>query len=278
MSTINFRNRYELDPASDAGDGGLPGMLQLALLQQSLLRQRTGPGSLPQGVSEHDPNSFAGLQGGRRGTSLAMQPERALYQPGLDDHRSASFVPLDSNFRQLSRTPADGSSSSRSDRSNESANPVIGAFRNSFSLSEGASPAGDTFDTIAARRNAPSAVPVGWRTRGGITIRTTPPPESLSAPPTPMPTLPDWWVTAAKIGRILTRGMYGSAGDGRGAYGRCVRASEGSVDDWEDFCKFLDRGENNTVGGESQNRACWGKTFQSENEKKGWCQNQFGNR
>jgi hypothetical protein len=94
----------------------------------------------------------------------------------------------------------------------------------------------------------------------------------------PMPTIPDWWITAAKIGQLLFRGMYGNAGDGRGAYGRCIRASEGSVDDWEDFCRFLGRGENNTVGGESQNRACWGKTFQSENEKSQWCENQFGNR
>jgi hypothetical protein len=93
-----------------------------------------------------------------------------------------------------------------------------------------------------------------------------------------MPTAPDWWIAAATIGQLLPRGMYGNAGDGRGAYGRCIRASSGSVDDWEDFCKFLGRGENNTVGGESQNRACWGKTFQSENEKRQWCENQFGNR
>jgi hypothetical protein len=268
MSVINFRDRYEFDPKSYAG-GGLPGMLQRALQEQSLQRQGNDP---LHGISEHDPNSFAGLQGSRLGRLLAMQAEQARYQSGLEDLRSASFVPRDSNFRQLSRIPADGTSPS--DRSNEPINLVARGFGNSFPVQEGASSPDDTFGTIAARGIAPPTVPVGWRARG-VPIRTSPS-GSASAAPMPKPTVPDWWITAAKIGQLLLQGMYGNAGDGKGAYGRCIRASEGSVDDWENFCRFLGRGENNTVGGESQNRACWGKTFESENEKRQWCENQFG--
>lgn len=274
MGVINFRDRYEFDPDFYTGGGGLPGMLQRALQEQSLQRHGIDLGSPPRGVSEHDPNSFAGLQGGRLGRSLAMQEEQARYQPGVEDPRSASLVPRDSNFRLLSRIPTGGISpvTTPSHRSNESTNPMLRALGNGFPLSEEASSVDDTFDTIAAHGIAQSAVPVGWRARGTV-IRTSPT-GSVSAPPMRMPTIPDWWITAAKIG-LLFQGMYGNAGDG-GAYGRCIRASKGSVDDWENFCRFLGRGENNTVGGESQNRACWGKTFQSENEKRQWCENQFG--
>jgi hypothetical protein len=270
MGVINSRNRYEFDPKGYAGDGGLPGMLQRALQEQSLQRQGNDP---VRGISEHDPNSFAGLQGSQLGRLLAMQAEEAPYQPGFDGLRLVSLVPRDSNFRQLSRIPAGGTSPS--DRSSESTNLVARVLGNSFPLPEGES-SDDSFGTIAASGAAPPTVPVGWRARGAP-IRTYPP-ASVFAPPIQDPKVPDWWITAAKIGQLLFRGMYGNAGDGKGAYGRCVSAAGGSVDDWENFCRFLGRGENNTVGGESQNRACWGKTFESENEKRQWCENQFGNR
>ena len=278
MDAVNFRNRYEFDPESYAGGAGLPGMLQRALQEQSLQRQGSDLGSIPHGVSEHDLSSFAELQRGQLGRLFAMQTEQARYQPGLEDPRSAPFVPRDSNFRQLSRIPADGITpvTGPSHRSNQPTNSVLRAFGSSFPFSEDTSSVDDTFGTIVARGAAPPTVPVGWRARG-TSIRTSPP-GPVSAPPIPMPTIPDWWIAAARIGQLLYRGMYGSAGDGRGAYGRCIRASAGSVDDWENFCRFLDRGQNNTVGRESQNRACWGKTFGSEEEKKNWCDLQFGNR
>jgi hypothetical protein len=74
MGVINFRNRYEFDPKSYAGRGGLPGMLQRALQEQSLQRRGNDP---VRGISEHDPNSFAGLQGSQLGGLLAMQAEEA---------------------------------------------------------------------------------------------------------------------------------------------------------------------------------------------------------
>jgi hypothetical protein len=90
-----------------------------------------------------------------------------------------------------------------------------------------------------------------------------------------MPNVPEWWGTAAKILQILPRGMYGNGSDGRDAYSRCIRAAEGDVEDWNNFCRFLGRGENHVAGGGSQNEACWSKAFDSENKKKLWCENQF---
>jgi hypothetical protein len=263
MGAINLRNRYEFDPGSYVGGGGLPGMLQRAWQRQGIDRG-------PHGVSEDDQNSFAGLRGGVLGT----QGAQARYQPDLVESRSASFVPRDSNFRQLSRFRGEEIAPipSPSHLGNEPTNSPR-ALGNSFPLSEGASSADDSFDTIGARGIASSTIPVGWRARAFPNRASSP--GSASAPP---PTLPDWWITAARIGQLLFRGMYGSAGDGNGAYGRCIKASGGSTDDWENFCRFLDRRQNNTVGGESQNRACWGKTFASQEEKKQWCENQFGNR
>jgi hypothetical protein len=268
MGAINFRHGYEFDPDSYADSGGLP---------EKLRRQGIDLGSPPHGVSERVPDSFAGLQGGQLVRLFTTQAEQTRYQPGQEGSRPAPFVPRDANFRQLSRIPADRIARVTSPplRGNEPTNPDSRPTENSFSLSLSEGASDDTFDTRAAHESAPSIVPVGWRARG-IPNRASP--SRPLSEPWPIQTLPEWWITAAKIGQLLFRGMYGNAGDGRRAYGRCIRASEGSVDDWEDFCRFLGRAENNTVGGESQNRACWGKTFQSENEKRQWCENQFGNR
>jgi len=252
MGAINFRDGYEFDPESYASGGGLSGMLRRALQEQSLLRQGVDLSSTPNGAADYDPDNYGSPQGGLLGRLLSVQAEQGRYQPLPEDTRSAPFAPRDSNFRQLSRISAAGAS--------PATDPGLL----------------DTYeDTITARRIAPSTIPVGWRARG-TSIR-APSSGPASAPSIPMPTILDWWNTAAKVGQLLYRGKYGNAGDGRGAYGRCIRASGGSVDDWENFCRFLGRGENNTVGGESQNRACWGKTFESENEKRQWCENQFGN-
>ena len=65
-------------------------------------------------------------------------------------------------------------------------------------------------------------------------------------------------------------------GGGGDTYDRCIRAVDGSAEQWEEFFKRLVFGKNKTVGGESQNRACWSKTYESPNNKKQWCENQFG--
>lgn len=78
--------------------------------------------------------------------------------------------------------------------------------------------------------------------------------------------------------RLLLKGMYGDGATGDDAYTRCVKAAEGETDDWENFCRFLDRRQNNTVGGESQNSACWSQSLLSKNEKKNYCYNQFSKR
>lgn len=276
MHLINFRGPYAFVPGRFAGGGDLPGALERVMQKQSLQQQGADLGSTSTGVSEYDPSSHGSPQGGLLGRLLTMQAEQERYQSDPEETRSTSVTPRDSNFRQLSRISAAGMSPvvDPSRPGNAPSERMPRAVGSSFPLHEGASSVGrgllDTSDDIAP------SISVGWRPRGN-SIGTFPS-GPASAPPSPMPMVPDWWIAAGKIGQLLLRGMYGNPGDGRGAYGRCIRASSGSVDDWEDFCKFLGRGENNTVGGESQNKACWGKTFLSENEKRNWCENQFGNR
>ena len=95
-------------------------------------------------------------------------------------------------------------------------------------------------------------------------------------PEAPTLSYPEWWHSTADVVPLLLRGMYGRKGGGDGAYRRCLEAAEGSVEDWNDFCRFLDRRQNLTAGGESQNRACWSKAYGSKADKKSWCDNQFG--
>jgi hypothetical protein len=96
---------------------------------------------------------------------------------------------------------------------------------------------------------------------------------AVPSPSIPMPAIPDWLKTIAPI---LRRGLSHQGFGGNDNYRRCMRAVDGDTDDWESFCKSLDRAQNNTSGGESQNRACWSRTFESKNNKEGWCKNQFG--
>jgi hypothetical protein len=92
-------------------------------------------------------------------------------------------------------------------------------------------------------------------------------------PPIPMPAIPDWLKVAWPI---LRRSFSHSGGGGNDDYRRCMRALAGGTDQWEEFCKNLGAGLSKTVGAETQKRACWSKTYESENNKKEWCKNQFG--
>jgi hypothetical protein len=91
----------------------------------------------------------------------------------------------------------------------------------------------------------------------------------------PIPAIPEWWKAA---GPMLRSTLSGAAGGGGGDdHSRCTAAADGSYEQWAEFCRQLERKQNNTVGGESQNRACWSKGLESPQAKKSWCDNQFGN-
>jgi hypothetical protein len=94
-----------------------------------------------------------------------------------------------------------------------------------------------------------------------------------------------WWDYAvrghhglADFTRGLLRGIISHL-DGLGdpdALRRCLEAAAGSTEDWENFCRTLGSGQNNVVGGESERRACWSKTYQPRTDKINWCNGQFG--
>ena len=73
------------------------------------------------------------------------------------------------------------------------------------------------------------------------------------------------------------RKAIGSGGGSGDDHERCLRAASGSTGDWERFCRSISDGMmSNTVGGETAKRACWSKTYESERNKKNWCDNLFG--
>ena len=92
-------------------------------------------------------------------------------------------------------------------------------------------------------------------------------------PQIPMPAIPDWWKAAGPILRgVFSHLRVGGYDD----YSRCMKAAAGSDEQWGQFCDSLGQGQNKVVGGQSQKKACWSKTYESETNKKLWCANQFG--
>ena len=214
-------------------------LLRRAIEQEKLQQQQEAVcASTPNGASGSVSSSYDGTQGGLLGRL------RALDEAGTQRQPSAEIAtPRDSNVRRLAKIPTINRPEPMSERRDS---PSDLPYSNGI----GRAP----FEPLSASRQS----------------------EGPSDPRSSAPTLPDWWDTAVKILQVFPRGMYGSGSAGDSARGRCLQASEGSTDDWEDFCRFLDRRQNRTLGGESQNRACWSKTSQSEEEKRGWCENQFG--
>jgi RHS repeat-associated protein len=81
------------------------------------------------------------------------------------------------------------------------------------------------------------------------------------------------------IGRAV-EGIYNyfcSPGGGD-PYQKCLDAADGSESDWDSFCGTIPPGEENNVAGrQSARQACRQKTHESTQEKRNWCENQYGN-
>jgi hypothetical protein len=269
MASIDMRAAYEL--------------LRRALENQNMQHQRSGERSLS-GVPAHDGSSYSSPQGGLLGRLRELEGGHDHRQPVVSNAEIVPSLQQDPSFRQLSRIPHGETAASvnPSYRSKDQTNQAAASAGRSPSPSVDTS--SQNSELLGAYRvnnvtpwfvPSPSmtTVPLGWRGRR-LPIP-VPPMGSTQVQPLPVPAIPDWWIAAAKIGQVFSRGMYGNAGDGRDAYSRCIQAAEGGTEDWENFCRFLGRGTSNTAGGESQNRACWSKTFESQNQKQQWCENQF---
>ena len=102
-------------------------------------------------------------------------------------------------------------------------------------------------------------------------------------PPVSTPGTLEWWWDQTKRGhqgladftKNLLEGIFSPGFGNNPDHRRCIAAST-SEDAWEEFCRSLERGENNVVGGGSSNAACWSKTLESPQVKRNWCHQQFG--
>jgi hypothetical protein len=294
--------------------GGLLGML-LRGMQQDRNQPEVDSRLASNGTPEVDFSGYSNPQGGVLGRLAALQPQQSPSQQSMGSTGLALSDPRNPNFRQLSRVPVAAWSQREisSDRAasdlgrsngapsqapvaNTSAPEIKLASRHSIFPVSQSSPA--LADGIAAMadvgpRNPTQAAPqasggvLGTHSGQSMPSNATAPtikmaqrvlpgiPFPLPGPPTPipMPAIPDWLKAAGPI----LRGVFSHLRiGGYDNYSRCMRAAAGDTDQWEDFCRHLGAGMSNTSGGETQNRACWSKTFESKNNKEQWCRNQFG--
>lgn len=104
-----------------------------------------------------------------------------------------------------------------------------------------------------------------------------PPPSSDPSSTAPPPGAAELWKVIRPLWEMFRRSRPWSYGSGDDEYSQCLRAANAGTTEWEEFCRSLGLRQNNTVGGETQKRACWAKTYEPTQEKKNWCENQFGN-
>jgi len=235
----------------------------------------------------YDPQQFAD-SGGLLGRLLSLQPQLGQNQPGagFDQPASAPRTPTPAPLSwptsldggqtpSVSQPPAPDLHSQY-----QALRPILGD-RDAM-ISTVHPEAGKTLIAQALanqpRDSAGNVAQAGYRL-GGIPF---PPVTPVPPPQIPMPPVGDWLKAAGSSWWQLQKYMYSRlAGGGAGGsdeYRRCVGAAAANdPEQWEEFCRNLGYAPNKTVGGESQNRACWSKTYESDINKKQWCENQFGN-
>jgi hypothetical protein len=280
MNIPYFRGPYDPDIDDTQSGGGL-----LALLQAAMQR-RPIPSADPAANSTRV--GGYGLPDARMLVRpVSLQGDQDSYRPARAD-TAPTQSPAAGDFRQVSRAPialrpqrAIDASTRASDGVGLSSSEDGGGAPDSFDLGASSLSHGNSTRASTGNVNSPNlkmaqvALPLPG---GGLPLPPIPGGAGRSQPLPHIPALPvpdslrDLWA----IYQLQRGALSGGFGGGNDNYNRCVRAVDGGTDDWENFCKYLDRAPNNTVGGESQNRACWSKTYESRNQKKQWCENQFG--
>lgn len=295
MGAMNFRNGYKFDPdeSENQNAGGLLGLLQAAMQQRQMQ-----PGA-DYGSASNGSNGYGRSQGGLLARLAALQAEQSPYQSFALSNAPVPTAQPDPNFRQLVRvTPAARSAVDPSDRSNGQLRPSYVSFQGGDASGNGPADAGPqypmqgprsgrdslsdygdrpapSFDGSAPTKLAqivipgPRGLPLPWPVA-------TPEYGSEPKPSVPLPHIPDWWRDAVKVLQGYARSFSPNGGWGGDDYRRCLSAAEGDSNDWENLCRSLPSGSNNVAGNQSQNQACWEKTYESRNNKINWCQNQFG--
>jgi hypothetical protein len=274
MNIPYFRGPYNPDIDDTQGSGGL-----LALLQAAMQRNPTAQAGSDVAANQNSRSNDSFPQVGMLAQPVSLQTGQDVYQPAGAGNAPTQSRSAGADFRQVSRAPIPSRSPGALNASGQAGD------RLGLSPSRDRAGEPDSLDlggngTQAAKGNAsspnakmaqlvlPDGLPFPPIVGGGG--------GSTSLPQIPAPPIPDSLRALWTIYQLQRRAITGGFGGGEDNYNRCVRAVDGDTDDWENFCKYLDRAQSNTVGGESQNRACWSKTYESRANKKLWCDNQFG--
>jgi hypothetical protein len=221
MATPNVLGAYEL--------------LRRAMQQQSLQQQGIDFGSTPNSATGYDPDDFGSQQGGLLGRLLALQAEQSPYQLSPGNDRAARSMPPDPNFRQLSRVTAvnptqrvtqaaelptmpwpnfsdiaQPSSGERMVEPYQSSRSVLGGQSGVAAIGPNS---GKTLLAQAMANNGADSdkiVQAGYGLRG----LPFPPLGPVTAPPFPVPALPDWWRAASDILKLYRKGFPRGSGGG----------------------------------------------------------------
>ncbi len=270
MAGMNYRQTQTFDPRAYATPEDWLAMLQT-------LDQRADYAPQPGAAG---PATVDASSGGLLSRLAALHAAQQSPVSNNEARGSIPVEPADPNFRQLSRVPPSRSEvvsgpSSRTDGRPRSYNPsaedigqpnprLVPLQGESFGdgTENGGTPPGNT-------------IPVGWRGLPLPIPMPIPPSGPVTVPQIPMPHIPEAWRQMWRLLQILPRVASGAFRGGGDDYSRCIRAADGDTDDWEELCRRLEYGQNNTAGGESVGRACWSKTYESRQNKKAWCDNQF---
>src|SRR3984957_4504899 len=100
MGVLDFRDAYEFDPETYAGEGGgLPGRLRRYAQQNGI-----DLGPTPGGPGEYNSDSFASPQGGLIGRLSALQAQQSQYQSVTGNGGQPASAPQNPNFTQAPET------------------------------------------------------------------------------------------------------------------------------------------------------------------------------
>jgi hypothetical protein len=237
--------------------------------------------------SYSDPQAFAD-SGGLLGRLLSLQPQYAQYQraAGLDQPPSAPPTPAPAPRSWPTSADSDQTSSISEPPASDlhsryqALRPILGDHDAMLATVHPEVGQSLIAQALASqqRDNTANVVQAGYRL-GGIPF---PPMTPVPPPPIPMPPVQDWLKAAGlswwQLQKYMYSGLIGGGGGASDEYRRCVRAAAANdPEQWEEFCRSLGDAPNKTVGGEPQRKACWSKTYETDINKKQWCENQFGN-